>query len=150
MTIAVLSSLIRPAIEPHLPDWVEPRWFASTDELMEIVPEAEIGWFDLYDHAPMAEAVRRAGKLRWLNSIYAGLDFLPLDLLVERNVTVTNGAGINAITIAEYTVMMMLTYAKGLPRMSCARRTGSEWFRIRPVSRVGGQQSAAAWLWRYR
>ncbi len=113
MTIAVLSSLIRPAIEPHLPDWVEPRWFASTDELMDIVPEAEIGWFDLYDHAPMAEAVKRAGKLKWLNSIYAGLDFLPLDLLVARNVTVTNGAGINAITIAEYTVMMMLTYAKG-------------------------------------
>ncbi|WP_114521973.1 D-2-hydroxyacid dehydrogenase [Altererythrobacter sp. ZODW24] len=113
MTIAVLSSLIRPAIEPHLPDWVEPRWFASTDELMEIVPEAEIGWFDLYDHAPMAEAVTKAGKLKWLNSIYAGLDFLPLDLLVKRGVTVTNGAGINAITIAEYTVMMMLTYAKG-------------------------------------
>ncbi len=113
MTIAVLSSLIRPAIEPHLPDWVDARWFASTDELMEIVPEAEIGWFDLYDHAPMAEAVKRASKLKWLNSIYAGLDFLPLDLLAERNVTVTNGAGINAITIAEYTVMMMLTYAKG-------------------------------------
>ncbi|WP_336986929.1 D-2-hydroxyacid dehydrogenase [Altererythrobacter aquiaggeris] len=113
MTIAVLSSLIRPAIEPHLPAWLEPRWFASTDELMAIVPEAEIGWFDLYDHAPMAEAVTRAAKLKWLNSIYAGLDFLPLGLLAERNVTVTNGAGINAITIAEYTVMMMLTYAKG-------------------------------------
>lgn len=112
-TIAVLSALIRPAIEPHLPDWVEPRWFASTDELMELVPEAEIGWFDLYDHATMAEGVRRAEKLKWFNSIYAGLDFLPLDLLAQRGVTVTNGAGINAITIAEYTVMMMLTYAKG-------------------------------------
>ncbi len=112
-TIAVLSALIRPAIEEHLPDWIDARWFASTDQLMELVPEAEIGWFDLYDHAPMAEAVRRAGKLKWFNSIYAGLDFLPLDLLAQRGVTVTNGAGINAITIAEYTVMMMLTYAKG-------------------------------------
>jgi len=112
-TIAVLSALIRPAIEPDLPDWVEPRWFASTDELLELVPEAEIGWFDLYDHAPMAEGVRRAEKLKWFNSIYAGLDFLPLDLLARRGVTVTNGAGINAITIAEYTIMMMLNYAKG-------------------------------------
>lgn len=113
MTIAVLSALIRPALEPHLPDWVDARWFASTDQLMELVPDAEIGWFDLYDHAPMAEGVRRAEKLKWFNSIYAGLDFLPLDLLAQRGVTVTNGAGINAITIAEYTVMMMLTYAKG-------------------------------------
>lgn len=113
MTIAVLNALFRPAIAPHLPDWVEPRWFASTEELMELVPDAEIGWFDLHDQAPMAEAVRRAEKLKWLNSIYAGLDFLPLDLLAQRGVTVTNGAGINAITIAEYSVMMMLTYAKG-------------------------------------
>jgi phosphoglycerate dehydrogenase-like enzyme len=112
-TIAVLSAMIRPAIEPHLPDWVEPRWFASTDELMEYASEAEIGWFDLQQHAPMAEGVRRAEKLKWFNSIYAGLDFLPLDLLAQRGVTVTNGAGINAITIAEYTIMMMLNYAKG-------------------------------------
>lgn len=113
MTIAVLSALIRPAIEARLPDWVEPRWFATGEELMELVGEAEIGWFDLYDHAQMAEAVKQAGKLKWFNSIYAGLDFLPLDVLAERGVTVTNGAGINAITIAEYVLMLMLDYAKG-------------------------------------
>ncbi|NCA01643.1 MAG: D-2-hydroxyacid dehydrogenase, partial [Sphingomonadaceae bacterium] len=44
---------------------------------------------------------------------YAGVDGMPLDLLKERNVIVTNGAGINAITIAEYVVMGMLTMAKG-------------------------------------
>ena len=113
MTIAVLSALIRPAIEPRLPDWIEPRWFSTGEELMELVGEAEIGWFDLYDHAQMAEAVRQASKLKWFNSIYAGLDFLPLDVLAQRGVTVTNGAGINAITIAEYVLMLMLDYAKG-------------------------------------
>ena len=48
-----------------------------------------------------------------MNSIYAGLDFMPLDLLAERGVVVTNGVGINAITIAEYVVMLMLAHAKG-------------------------------------
>src|SRR3546814_18332047 len=38
---------------------------------------------------------------------------MPLDLLANRGVVVTNGAGINAITIAEYVVMGMLTVAKG-------------------------------------
>lgn len=113
MTIAALSAMIRPLVEPRLPEWIEPLWFASQEEALEVAPRAEIGWFDMYDHAAMAETVRAATRLKWLNSIYAGLDFLPLDLLVERKVTVTNGAGINAITIAEYVVMLMLTHAKG-------------------------------------
>lgn len=113
MTKAVLSALIRPLVEPRLPDWVDPLWFANVEELHELAPQAEIGWFDLQQHEPMAEAVRLAEKLRWLNSIYAGLDFLPLDVLAERGTIVTNGAGINAVTIAEYVVMLMLTHAKG-------------------------------------
>jgi phosphoglycerate dehydrogenase-like enzyme len=96
-----------------LPQWVEPRWFATTEELFAIAGEAEIGWFDLYKKEDMAEAALRAVNLKWLNSIYAGLDHMPLSVLHERGVTVTNGAGINAITIAEYVVMGMLTIAKG-------------------------------------
>lgn len=113
MTKAVLSALIRPLVEPRLPEWVEPHWFMSKDEALELAPEAEIGWFDFNETPPMVEAVTAATNLKWLNSIYAGLDFLPLDLLAQRGVTVTNGAGINAVTIAEYTVMLMLAHAKG-------------------------------------
>jgi phosphoglycerate dehydrogenase-like enzyme len=113
MTVAVLSGLVRPLVEPHLPPEIEARWYTSIEEMHALAPGAEIGWFDLDKKEPMIEAVRAAGKLRWLNSIYAGLDFLPLDLLAKREVTITNGAGINAITIAEYVVMLMLTHAKG-------------------------------------
>lgn len=113
MTTAVLSGLIRPLVETQLPSGIEPRWYTSVEELHALAPEAEIGWFDLDAKEPMAEAVRRAEKLVWLNSIYAGLDFLPLDLLQRRGTTITNGAGINAVTIAEYVVMGMLTMAKG-------------------------------------
>lgn len=113
MPTAVLSTLIRPLVEHRLPPGIEPHWFATREEALELAPLAEIGWFDMYSHPDMAEAVRLATKLKWLNSIYAGLDFLPLDVLIERGITVTNGAGINAITIAEYVVMGMLTTAKG-------------------------------------
>ena len=113
MTVAVLSAIARPILEPRLPDWVEPRWFATTEELLEIADQAEIGWFDLYKKEDMAEAARRAVRMKWLNSIYAGLEHMPLALMQERGVVVTNGAGINAITIAEYVVMGMLTVAKG-------------------------------------
>lgn len=113
MTKALLSALIRPLVEPRLPDWVEPMWFMSKEEALELAHEAEIGWFDLNEKEPMIAIARAATNLKWLNSIYAGLEFLPLDLLKERGVVVTNGAGINAITIAEYVVMLMLSHAKG-------------------------------------
>ncbi len=112
MTILAVSGLIRPLLEPQLPSDIDVRWFMTHEEALEAVPEAEIGWFDMYDQAAMADTLRAAKKLKWLNSIYAGLDFLPLDVLIERGVTVTNGAGINAITIAEYVVMGMLNIAK--------------------------------------
>ena len=134
MTIAVLSAIARPILEPRLPNWIEPRWFATTEELLDIAGQAEIGWFDLYKKEDMAEAARRAVKLKWLNSIYAGLDHMPLALLHERGVTVTNGAGINAITIAEYVVMGMLTVAKGYREVVHAQ-SRHEWLMDSPGKR---------------
>lgn len=113
MTIAVMSALVRPLIEAHLPPDIDARWFMTKDEAMALAPLAEIGWFDMYDKADMAETISAATNLKWLNSIYAGVDGMPLALLKARGVQVTNGAGINAITIAEYVVMGMLTMAKG-------------------------------------
>lgn len=112
-TVTVLSAMVRPLIDGRLPDWVEPRFFMSKEEAMELAPEAEIGWFDMYDKKDMAAAITAATKMKWLNSIYAGVDGFPLDLLRTRGTVLTNGAGINAITIAEYVVMGMLTVAKG-------------------------------------
>lgn len=113
MTILALSGLIRPLLEPRLPKELDVRWFMTKEEALEAVPEAEIGWFDMYEKDAMADTLRAASNLKWLNSIYAGLDFLPMDVLIDRDITVTNGAGINAITIAEYVVMGMLNIAKG-------------------------------------
>lgn len=112
-TIAVLNAFIRPALEARLPDWIDARYFASTGELYELAPTAEIGWFDNFEMNSIYEAARRGAKLKWLNTLAAGVDPFPLDLLRERRVTFTNGAGLNAITIAEYAVMGMLVLAKG-------------------------------------
>ena len=112
-TVTILSGLIRPLVESRLPDWIEPRFFMSKEEALELAPTTEIGWFDMYDKRDMATVISAATNLKWLNSIYAGVDGMPLDLLRERGTVVTNGAGINAVTIAEYVVMGMLTVAKG-------------------------------------
>ena len=113
MTLVALNAMLRPMLEPELPGWIEPRWFASSEELLAVAPEAEIGWFDTFDMPAIYEAARRGEKLRWLNTLAAGVDPFPLDLLRQRGVVLTNGAGLNAITIAEYAVLGMLTIAKG-------------------------------------
>ena len=82
----------------------------------------------------MAETLSAAKNLKWLNSIYAGLDFLDMDVLIERGITVTNGAGINAITIAEYVVMGMLTIAKGYREVVRAQER-REWLMDSPGKR---------------
>jgi phosphoglycerate dehydrogenase-like enzyme len=111
--IAALPGLIKPLIEAQLPDWIDVRWFMTKEEAFTHGAEAEIGWFDMYSKVDMAAAIANASQLKWLHSIYAGVDGLPLDLLIERGVAFTNGAGVSAVTIAEYVIMGMLTVAKG-------------------------------------
>jgi len=114
MTVAVLPGSMKPALAPCLPAWVDARFFDNGDELVALAPEAEIGWFDYFQEgiAPIAEAVRRAERMRWLVTIGAGVDFLPLDILIARGVMITKGSGLNAVAVAEYTVMAMLAQAK--------------------------------------
>ena len=111
--IATLPALARPFLEPELPAWVEPRWYSSKQEALAMGPGARIGWFDMYDKRALAAVVANAADMHWYNTVLAGLDGLPLRELHARGLLVTNGAGINAVTIAEYVLMGMLTIAKG-------------------------------------
>ena len=115
MTVAVLPHSVRPLLEARLADWLEARWWASPEELVQLAPEAEIGWFDLHEKAPALAAVEAARGLRWLNSSYAGVDWLPLAELAERGVAVTCGTGLTTRQVAEYAVMTMLAVAKDYP-----------------------------------
>lgn len=134
MTKLAASGLIRPLLEPQLPAELEVSWFLTHEEALEAVKGAEIGWFDMNEKEAMAAALHAATDLKWLNSIYAGLDFLPMDVLIERGITVTNGVGINAITIAEYTVMGMLNIAKGYREVMRAQER-REWLMDSPGKR---------------
>ena len=107
-----LPALLRP-VAGRLPPGVDVRWFDTREQALAIAPDVEVGWFDMYDKVAMRGVIAAATGLKWLNSIYAGVEHLPLDLLRARGTAVTNGAGINAVTISEYVVMGMLTIAKG-------------------------------------
>lgn len=134
MTVTVLNALLKPLLEPHLPEWVDARWYANKDEAFALAPLAEIGWFDMHSKTDMAEIFQRATKLEWLNSVYAGVESFPLDLLETRGVMLTNGAGINAVPIAEYIVMLMLAQCKGYREVARAQDR-HEWLKDSPGKR---------------
>ena len=130
-TLAVLPAQIRPLVEARLPDWLDVRWHANPEEAFAMAPGAHIGWLDFIDNDAMARAITHASELKWLNSIYAGVDGFPLQVLIQRGTAVTNGAGINAVTIAEYVVMGMLNIAKGYREVVLAQAR-HEWLKESP------------------
>jgi phosphoglycerate dehydrogenase-like enzyme len=113
--VAVLPGGMRSLLEPLLPDGIEALWWNSPEELVAQAPAAEIGWFDLHEKAAPLAAVASAKGLRWLNTAYAGVNWLPLVDLERRGVTLTCGRGLTATSVAEFAVMTMLAVAKDYP-----------------------------------
>jgi phosphoglycerate dehydrogenase-like enzyme len=109
--------MLRASLGPRLPEWIEPRWWGSVEELHALAPEAEIGWFDMHVKPPMLQAVALATRLRWLSSAYAGVDFLPLAELDARGCAVTCGSGLTATQVAEFAVLSILAVAKNYPAL---------------------------------
>ncbi len=109
---AVLPALARPLIEPHLPAGLDVAWFANHEEATAMVADADIAWVDMQRPQWTGEAVAAGTRLKWVSTIYAGLDAFPLPLLKQRGTILTNGVGINAVAVAEYAVMGVLAAAK--------------------------------------
>ncbi|VVT08537.1 D-2-hydroxyacid dehydrogenase [Sphingomonas sp. EC-HK361] len=110
---AVLPALARPLLEPHLPGDLDVAWFASPADANTMIADADIAWVDMQPTHLVADAIRASGpNLKWVSTIYAGLDAFPLDVLRTRGAIVTNGAGINAYAVAEYAVLGILAAAK--------------------------------------
>ena len=119
-------------LDGRLPAGVEAVYVGNSAETLAAAPDAQIGWFDIPPFSAIRDAAIAAPRLRWLSTMFAGLDHLPLDLLGERGVTVTNGAGLHAIPCAEYVLTGMLAAAKNFPQIVRAQDRG-EWLRRRRV-----------------
>jgi len=134
MTVAVLPASFRRLLEHRLPGWLEARWWANEDQLIALAPEAEIGWFDLHVKDRYLEAVAQARRLKWLTSLYAGLDFLPLEELHHRGVMLTNGSGLTSVAVSEFVLTGMLAICKDYPAVVRAQDR-HEWLEAAPGTR---------------
>lgn len=78
----------------------------SDDELAQVQIVMTYG----YDLSP--EFVKKMSSLKWVHIGQSGMDPLPLDLLEEKQVFITNSRGINSSTISEYVLCAMLNIVR--------------------------------------
>ena len=125
---------MRSLLEGRLPGWLEARWWTSPDELTALARAAEIGWFDLHGkEAPLA-AIQSAAALRWLNTSYTGVDWMPLADLERRGVALTCGTGLTTQQVAEFAILTMLAVAKDYPAVVRAQDR-HQWLDVAPGTR---------------
>ncbi len=87
--------------------------FADGDDFQRALPDAEVVVAqDLSD-----DLLARAGRLKWLSSVAAGLDGIARPALLGRGVVVTNASGVHGPNIAEHVLAMMLMFTRDLPRL---------------------------------
>lgn len=64
------------------------------------------------------QTLQRASSLRWVHTVTAGVDGLPLAELGQRGIILTNSAGAHGVAISEFVLAMMLAQAKQLRELT--------------------------------
>ncbi|MGM0845478.1 MAG: D-2-hydroxyacid dehydrogenase [Bacillota bacterium] len=111
------------------------EFFTEIQQASDSLSEAEV--IVTFGEDMTDEHIRKAGKLRWIMVVSAGLELMPLKLISEKGILVTNVKGIHAIPMAEFTLGCMLQNAKQFPRIRENVSHGL-WEREVPSSELSG------------
>jgi len=115
-------------LENALPEGWQAARAASYDEGDQV--QAATGADVIYaGWAPVTRRILEASdKLRFIQKLGVGVDRVDLDYCRERGIGVARLAGVNAVPVAEHTVMLMLACLRQLVKSDRRMRAG-EWFK---------------------
>ena len=101
----------------RLPDTV--RLIATADEAhaMAMAPETDVIVCDMGKAQLLKAMLPHAGKLRWIQSVSAGVESLLFPELVDHPATLTNGRGAYKRSLAEFVIAGAMYFAKCMPRL---------------------------------
>lgn len=127
---------------PGLPDTVgeeaDLRFAATTAELVEGIPGADVVFVWDFRSEQLPEAWPRAERLRWIHVAAAGVDAVLFPALRDSEVVVTNSRGIFDDPIAEFVLMVMLVFTKDL--LTTLELQQAHTWRHREVARLAGRR----------
>ncbi|VVM53923.1 2-hydroxyacid dehydrogenase [Pseudomonas fluorescens] len=83
-----------------------------------------------------ADEIAALPALKIICVIGAGYEHVDLQAAADRGLTVTNGAGVNASSVADHAMAMLLSLVRDIPRCDAALRRG-EWPKIMRPSLAG-------------
>ncbi|MGF2615111.1 D-2-hydroxyacid dehydrogenase [Rossellomorea vietnamensis] len=101
-------------IEAEFPD-CEYEYCNSIQQAWDSLREAEV--IVTFGEDLTDDHIRQAENLRWIMVMSAGLELMPLKLIEEKGILVTNVKGIHAVPMAEFALGSMLQHAKQFPRI---------------------------------
>ncbi|RRR70525.1 MAG: D-2-hydroxyacid dehydrogenase [Candidatus Viridilinea halotolerans] len=111
----IAPTQIRHLLEPQLPAEVSAVWIAPTLEF-EGDPHGALAYMRWWgEQDAFLYVLEQAQQLRWVHTPSAGVDHLLVPLVFERDLMLTNSAGVHAIPMAEFVMGLLLARVKRLP-----------------------------------
>lgn len=112
----ILPVEIAHEIEPHLPENTIVVRVDSEGNINGDATDAEVyfSWFYLKP-TTLHRVLDAAPSLRWHHAPNAGVNHILTPKYLERDLILTNGAGVHGIPIAEFVITYLLAYTKRLP-----------------------------------
>lgn len=83
------------------------------------------------------ETVLAMPQLRWIQTLSAGVDTLPLEAIASRQIALTNAKGIHQVQMSEFALMLMLGWARG-SHLHYLNQKNKVWGKKVPVAELYG------------
>jgi phosphoglycerate dehydrogenase-like enzyme len=114
----ILPVEIAHEIEPHLPENTTVVRVDGEGNIDGDATDAEVyfSWFYLKP-TTLHRVLDAAPLLRWHHAPNAGVNHILTPQYLERDLILTNGAGVHGIPIAEFVITYLLAYSKRLPSL---------------------------------
>lgn len=114
----ILPTEFASELEPQLPADVEVVWSDTSGNFDGDPSNAEVylNWFYLKPNT-LHKVLAAAPRLRWQQTPSAGVNHILTPMFLERDITLTNGAGTFAVPIAEFVMTYILSHVKSLPTL---------------------------------
>lgn len=111
----ILPTELRGAIRPRLPDDVKVIWADPDGNLDGDTSDAQVYVNGFYlKQTTLHRVLAAAPMLRWQHSPSAGVNHILTPTFLDRDIILTNSAGVYAIPIAEFVLAFILNHAKQL------------------------------------
>jgi phosphoglycerate dehydrogenase-like enzyme len=110
-----IPETFRHALDGRLPADLHAAWYTNTRDVVDAARDADILLIGFIDGEEVRIAIDAARNARWISTHAAGVDHYPIQTIADRRQIFTNGSGVNAVPIAEYVVLCVLSAAKTFP-----------------------------------